>query len=267
MNQSEQYPQRYDDEISLVDLAKIFVRRRRIFYVIFLMVLVAGIAFVFLKKEVPSTTYSTMIRLAELPVFGNDGENSNQNRRTLNNTTERVATILATINSRWLPEAQSRYQAGGENWPAGIGAESVVGTELIRLTTTGINLTEGSVKQAHQTLADLIVNEQNVRLASRVTLLKNQIANLDQVIENLGPESVVAAKAIETRTGLQQKLATGEPAAVLSLARDSAVANSGPSIKLVLVLSIFLGLMLGIFAAFMAEFVSYVRKEMVKNDP
>ncbi len=257
MNQPEQYPQRYDDEISLVDLATTFVRRRNVFFIVFALVVIAGLSYVFLSEKVSSTNYSTTLRLAKLPALGEDGSEPR---------TERVPTLLATIDSRWQPQAQVLFQEQGNNWPASTKAESLEGTELIRLATSGANLNAGEVQAAHELLAALIINHQNEQLARRTTMLEEQVVSLNDVIANHSSESVVAAQAIETRARLQQKIATGEPAEVLSLARESAGGESGPSAKLVIALAIILGGMLGIFAAFMAEFVSHVRKAMAENN-
>lgn len=265
MNQKDQYPQRYDDEISLVDLATTFIRRRRVFYAVFALVVVVGLGFVFLKKEVPAVSYNTMIHLAELPTLGEENEVSNREYRVIKDTTERVATVLATIDSRWWPEAQNRFREQGKSLSVNIKAEAVEGTELIRLITTGIDLTTEDVEQSHKMLAELITDAQNQQLANRVGLLKSQASSLDEVIASHGADSVVAAQAIDTRALLQQKIAAGEPASVLSLARESSK-SGGPSIKLVLALSVVLGLMLGILAAFMAEFISHVRNAMHKPD-
>ncbi|MBB5322510.1 YveK family protein [Marinobacter oulmenensis] len=251
----------YDDEISLVDLATTFIRHRRVFYAVFVLVMVAALAFVLLRGHEETSQYTTTLQLSVLPVLG-DSEPTGDNQMRVDG---RVPTLLAKINSHWLPIAREQFNQEQDGWPGTIRAEAVEDTQLIRLISPGTNLSEESVREAHRLLAGLIINAQNERLAQRTNLLEQQIQAMNAILESRSPESLVAAQAIETRTELQQKAATGEPAEVLSLASKSDNTDSGPSMKLILALGIVLGLMLGIFAAFVAEFGSQVRQAMKKR--
>jgi len=256
-NQQFQQPH-YDDEISLVDLATTFIRRRRVFYGVFALVMVVAVAFALLRGQTATTSYTTTLQLSTLPVLDASERKSDDNSREDN----RVPTLIAKIESHWLPLAREQLAANGEKLVGGVSAEAIEDTELVTLTTSGASLPEDQVQEAHKSLAGLIVNAQNERLAQRVGLLEEQIETMNGILATHSPESLVAAQAIETRAELQQKVATGEPAAVLSLARKSTSTDSGPSFKLILALAIVLGLMLGIFATFMAEFGSQVRQAM-----
>lgn len=256
-NQQPQNPH-YDDEISLVDLATTFVRHRRVFYAVFVLVMVGALAFVLLRGHEVTTQYTTTLQLSVLPVLG-DSEPTGDNQVRVD---DRVPTLLAKINSHWLPIAREQFNQKQDGWPGTIRAEAVEDTQLIRLVSSGTQLSEESVREAHRLLAGLIINAQNERLAQRTNLLEQQIQAMNAILEARSPESLVAAQAIETRTELQQKAATGEPAEVLSLASKSDNTDGGPSMKLILALGIVLGLMLGIFAAFMAEFGSQVRRAL-----
>lgn len=261
MTDQNQQPQRpyYDDEISLVDLATTFIRRRRVFYGVFVLVMVIAVAFALLRSQAASVSYTTTLQLSTLPVL-------DESERKLESSGElqqgRVPTLIAKIESHWLPLARQKYAEHQGSWPGGVNVDVIEDTELLTLTTSASNLAETQVREAHQLVAGLVVAAQNERLAQRVGLLEQQIETMNEILDTHSPESLVAAQAIETRTELQQKVATGEPAAVLSLASASTITDSGPSTKLILALAIVLGLMLGIFAAFMAEFASQVRQAM-----
>lgn len=261
-NQQPQHPH-YDDEISLVDLATTFVRHRRVFYAVFVLVMVIAVAFALLKGQSTTTSYTTTLQLSILPVL-DESERKLENRGELQNN--RVPTLIAKIDTHWLPLARKQYAEQQGNWPGGINAEAVEDTELVALITSGSNLPEAQVRDAHQLLAGLIVTAQNERLSQRIGLLEQQIETMDDILDTHSPESQVAAQAIQTRTELQQKVATGEPAAMLSLASKSTSTDNGPSLKLILALAIVLGLMFGIFAAFMAEFANQVRQAMKEEE-
>lgn len=65
MVEASQGPSRpkYDDEISLVDLATTFLKRRRVFYVVFVVVSLAGVAYALFAPE--RYEYVTLVKLAE----------------------------------------------------------------------------------------------------------------------------------------------------------------------------------------------------------
>jgi hypothetical protein len=199
----------------------------------------------------------------ELPVL--DRTESSDDAREFEES-RRVATLLATINSHWLPLARQEYETNHGNWRGPVKAEAIEDTSLITLNTSGDNLSEANVRLEHQVLAGLIVNAQNEQHRQRASMLEKQIASMDRVLETNAPGSVVAGQALETRAELEQKIATGEPAEIFSLAVSSPDGSSGMSLKLILVLAILIVLVPGIFAAFMAEFGSQVRQAVKEKD-
>lgn len=75
---------RYDDEISLVDLAATFLKRRRVFYVVFIAITLAGIAYAIVTPE--KYEYVTLAKLAEK----SGGE-----------YIEEPSTVIAELDSLW----------------------------------------------------------------------------------------------------------------------------------------------------------------------
>jgi len=261
---SQQQPQSpyHDDEISLVDLATTLMRRRHVFYGVFALVIAGAIVFALARGQVPSTTYTTVIQLAKLPSLNDNATSADTSKNEIFRAESRMATLIATTNLRWLPEARERFEEQEEGWPGGLIVERVENTELLKLATTNSNRSKGNDPGAHKVLAGLIVDAQNNRLAQITALLESQITTMTSVLKAHGPDSMVAAQAIETRTRLQQMLATGESAEILSLATGSSDKASVLSMKLIFGLAIVVGLVLGIFATFMAEFGAQVRKAM-----
>ncbi len=85
---------RYDDEISLVDLAATFLKRRRVFYAVFLLVTLAGVVYAVLAPE--KHEYITLVKLAEK----SGGE-----------YIEDPSTVIAELESLWVPDLQAAYHA------------------------------------------------------------------------------------------------------------------------------------------------------------
>ncbi len=77
----------YDDEISLVDLAATFLKRRRVFDAVLFSVLLAGIVYAVLMPE--KYDYVSLVKLAE---------------KAPGNYVDNPAAIIATLESQWLPE-------------------------------------------------------------------------------------------------------------------------------------------------------------------
>ncbi|MFL1484446.1 Wzz/FepE/Etk N-terminal domain-containing protein [Marinobacter sp. LN3S78] len=259
MNQTDQYPQRYDDEISLVDLATTFIRRRRVFYAVFGGVVLLALLYVFfLATEVRE--YSTLVQLGE------------DNGKAL----EAPESVIASIESHWYPELLGEYRAKhDEKLPFEIKAVNPENTTLIKLSSEASPEQESEVKSHHQMLVDSITERQSDLLNRQKQELEQRVSSLREYLEELsGMEATGEAQAqliqqrasmlseIESMTTRIDKL---EPSETLVVAREG-LDNKGTSKALILSLAIALGGMVGIFAAFMAEFISQVRKVMADEN-
>lgn len=255
MNQPEQYPQRYDDEISLVDLATTFIRRRNVFFVVFGGVVVIALLYVFLLVgEVRE--YTTLIQL---------GEAKQKDRMEPIQAPE---TVLATISNRWYPELLATHaEVEGEKLPFEVKSSNPEDTALVKLTTEGSPERQDQIKRIHQQLVDQILQRQAELFSRQKSALEQRLASVNDYLEQLSGQEAAgeaAAQAIQNRVDLEAQLESLQPAESLVVARPS-VDETGTSKALILALAIVLGGMLGIFAAFMAEFASHVRKAMKEN--
>ena len=86
---SREEQDRYSDEISLVDLAAVFIRRRRVFYAVFLLCTLGGLAYALLTPE--KFNYVSLVQLAE---------------KNSGTSIQSPETVIATLEARWLPEQQ-----------------------------------------------------------------------------------------------------------------------------------------------------------------
>jgi uncharacterized protein involved in exopolysaccharide biosynthesis len=255
MNQTDQYPQRYDDEISLVDLATTFIRRRRVFYAVFGGVVILALVYALvLVGEVRE--YSTLVQL---------GEDNNK-------PVESPAAVIASIESHWYPALVGEYRASREqNLPFKISVANPENTHLVKLTSEASPELKEEVKKQHQKLVERInerqtelLNRQKQELEQRVTSLKDyleELSGMDATGEAQAQLIQQRANMLSEIESITTRIDKLKPAETLVIARES-LENKGTSKKLILALAIVLGVMLGIFSAFMAEFVSHVRKAM-----
>jgi len=258
MNDTNQQPQRpyYDDEISLVDLATTFIRRRRVFYVVFVSVLLLAAAYTLLFKG-EMKEYRTLIQLSE--------EWTEEGSEPI----ESATTVLATIETGWYPALQVAYvENAGEQLPFKISATNPKETSLIKLSSEAPPEMAGEVEKAQQQLVDRIMERQNSLVERSKRALQHRLESINNMLDRLSERQVAGeaiAQAIQQRGSIEAQLESLQPAKILVVARES-LDNKGTSKKLILALAIVLGLMLGIFAAFMAEFASQVRQAIKEKD-
>lgn len=237
-----------DDEISLVDLASTFMRRRRIFYVVFLITLAAGVLYAILMPE--KYDYVSLVKLAE---------------KGAGDFVEKPATVIATLENHWLPEIAAAYLAEqNQPLPFGLNISNPENTGLVRLVSEASPASSESIKQVHSQLIEHIKQAQAVAVSTLKKNLESQIESLTSTIDRLeGSRDVGAAiaEAVNKRLSLEMTLQHIQPAELLVLSRQT-TEPKGPARSLIVVLAGLLGLMGGIFLSFFAEFVSLVRANL-----
>ena len=235
----------YDDEISLVDLATTFLRRRRVFYVIFLVVSLVGVVYALFVPE--KYEYVTLMKLAE---------------KANGTYVEEPATIIAELDSLWVPDLQATYHAeNSRNLPFKLTASNPKDTGLVRIVSEASPPLAELIEKNHRKLIERLSSEQGQALSMLRKSLEKQVASLDSTIkmleegENTGD---AIASAVEKQLSLESDLESLSPFEALVVSRQSGE-NSGPSRSLIVVLATLLGLMAGVFTAFFAEFIGLVR--------
>lgn len=244
--------QRYDDEISLIDLAATFVKRRRIFYAVFLACILAGIAYAFVTED--TYQYTSLIQIAE---------------KGSGTYLEPPAATIATLESRWLPEQEVLYQSeNGEKLPFSTSFANPENTGLIRLISESPSKYAEGVKTVHQYLIEQVQQRHNALLEREKRSLESRMRSIDQSIDVLktGQDSGQAlAEAFDRKTKLESDLEALKAAETLVLARQGAE-KTGPARILIITLATILGLIGGVFSAFFAEFLALVRSQVAASN-
>ncbi|AOY87124.1 lipopolysaccharide biosynthesis protein [Marinobacter salinus] len=239
---------RYDDEIGLVDLATTFLRRRRVFYGVFLAVLLAGTAYaVFIPEKYD---YVSLVKLAQ------KGESS---------YAENPASIIAILENRWVSEYQSVYHAQhGRNLPFEVTFENPESTGLVRIMSEASPSNKSDVEQLHTQLIDQLKQTQASTVSRLRQNMEKQIDSLSStvdILEGREDSGAAIAAAIEKRLSLEAILESLQPMQVLAVSRQSPE-RQGPARSLIVMLAGLLGLMGGVFLAFFAEFAGAVKNQM-----
>lgn len=249
LNPNEQRPD-YSDEISLVELVATFIRRRRVFYIVFIFVSLAGLAYALLAED--EFEYVSLIEIAK------------KDSRTFFQSPE---TTMATLESRWLPEVQTIYHAKHDKkLPFQVSFSNPESTGLVRLTTNAPEAAGEDIEAVHSSLINSVKDHQSALVESERLGLERQIESLGDVIDSLkGSDSGDAiAEAVERRSELEGNLERLQGVEVLVINRQSAD-KTAPKRSLIIVLAILLGGMLGVFSAFMSEFVVSVKEHIAST--
>ncbi|OHY79851.1 Wzz/FepE/Etk N-terminal domain-containing protein [Marinobacter sp. AC-23] len=238
----------YSDEINLVDLVATFIRRRRVFYAVFIAVTLAGLAYALWMPD--EYEYTSLIQIAQ-----KDSEGFVQSPET----------TIATLESRWLPEVQTLYrEKHGKKLPFDVAFNNPESTGLIRFNSHAAKEEGKAVGAAHSALISSAKDHQDVLIKSERQSLKRQIESLESAIKTLQGEKDAGgaiASAIERRSKLEGKLEGLKGVEVLVTGHQSAE-KVAPKRSLIVVLSILLGSMMGVFVAFMSEFAATVREQL-----
>ncbi|WP_286220293.1 Wzz/FepE/Etk N-terminal domain-containing protein [Marinobacter apostichopi] len=249
MTQSENTSRaRYDDEISLVELASTFLRRRRVFYVVFVVTMLAGLVYAILAPA--KYEYVSLVKVAEK----GSGEYLDE-----------PSSVMAQLENHWVPELEAAYRAEHEKkLQFGVAFANPKDTGLIRLVTEATAAQAETVDRIHGELMGRLEKTQIVGVSNLRAKLNKRIESLDATVEMLqGAEDTGAsmALAIEQLASLENELASIESVELLVVSRQSAD-PIGPAKVLIVTLAGVLGLLAGIFLAFFAEFAALVRDQM-----
>ena len=252
MNQKEPYPNHYNDEISLVDLAKTFVKRRRAFYLVFSLCVLAGFTYAFFVDE--EYGYQSLVQLA------NDSEGD---------PLAEPKGVIAVLENRWVPEFESKIRLERERkLPFEFSFSNPEDTSLVKIVTESSTDNAELVKQAHEAMLENVMNRQAYLVSQRENTLKSQLASVEKIIDVLqgvSDSGPALAEAISSKSNLESELKGLSPAEILVAGRQGSD-SVGPSKILIVLLMTFFGVVAGVFMAFFSEFVSLVRDQLRESD-
>lgn len=248
MSNSQENEQNQHAEISLIDLAIIFIRRRYIFCAVFFAI--ASLGAVYALTASAQYEYVSLIELAE----SRGGE-----------SLESPSSIIATLNNRWLPDVVAHYSSENtDKLPFEVVMSNPENTGLIRILSRAGESRADLVRKIHSSLIKDVSERQAHLLDMEKKRLQRQIDSLDGILKELEGQQGAGeamAKTIEKRAELDGQLQGLRPMDVVVVSRQSND-RKGPGRAIIIMLSLVLGIMLGMFSVFMAEFVKRVELKM-----
>lgn len=242
------------DDINLVDLAAKIVRYQRIFYAVFILVFLIGVAYAFF---VPAKyEYASLIRVADTRIEG------------ASEPLEAPAETAATIRNESLPEREAGYYAKtGDALRFKVVIITPEDTALIKLTSVAEKADAPLVKSIHEKLLAQVVEHQGQLVNDTSDTLEREIGSLEEVMARLeGKEDTgeVLVQMLERQSALSRQLERLTSAEVIVTARES-VNKTSLGGGAIILLTVSVALFLGVFAALFTSFVGSVRAQLGKK--
>lgn len=259
--QSPTPEQRYehDDEISLVDLAVILIRRWKAMAVIFVVVVGIAVAAAFLLPK--SYQYTSLYSVAEY---------TNQNGQRVG--VESPASAVAKVQNLYLGQATRKLLEKHEleSLPFEVSASNPSNTLLLQLDSEAAEDNQSLVSELHQQIIDRLQQDQAQLVERRHDSLERQLTSAKQALESAQQsDSPSAAELIATYysrisdlEGQLNELREGEVTqhAVQSLE------STGAGKKLIVTVGIALGGILALMGALLIQFFGYVCHSLRDNN-
>mgnify|MGYP003673411770 CR=1 FL=1 len=247
--ESQRYIQ--DDEISLVDLAKVLIRRWKSMALVFFIVVLSALAYVLLKER--SYEYVSIYQVAE--------ESPGSALETPNSVLAKVNNLYVGLETRKL-----REEAELESLPFEVTVANPDDTLLIRLDSTASVDDHELVTQMHEALLARMTEDQRERLESHQTALEQQLQSTEAALEAVEQTSTewgseLTASYAERLAGIQLRLTQLRAGQSVQVSIQS-LEPAGTSRSLIMALALVLGGILGIIAAFLSQFVALVRDSL-----
>lgn len=254
---SMEQPQRgayQDDEISLVDLAKILVRRRWWLLGTAGVIFLLSLAFALLTRGDDVHQYTSVYQLVETE----PGEPITS-----------AQSVIQEVQSLYWPRYRREYREENNvsELPFELTIENPTDSTLITLRSNANEETTEQVIQLHQTMLDQVIENQQAKLDRRKAQLDESIertAEMLERVENSESDAAVelASSYADSMIELENERDNLTEGEVLETAAQGERQYGTLSGKLILVLGFVLAGMSGIIMAFFAEFAFRVRESL-----
>lgn len=244
----------HDDEISLVDLATILIRRWKSMAVIFGVVVGLAVVYAFLAPR--AYTYSSIYSVAE---------------QSPGSALESPAALVAKAKNLYLGPVTRELleETGLQALPFGVDIENPEQTMIVVLSSESEDTYQELVNRVHQGVLDRLMQSQQQLVESRIRSMERQLANARESLAAVRESTSLGAAEVTASlmgriAGLEANLADITQGEVGRVAVQS-LEPAGTSRSLILALGIVLGAILAIIGAFMMQFSSLVRSSLKEN--
>lgn len=243
-------PYYHDDEISLVDLAKILVKRWKIIVLTFIVIVGGALAYALMQER--TYQYVSLYHVAEQGTPTGSGPSA----------VESPNSVMAKIQNLYLGPItrELRESAGIERLPFEVNTTNPDDTLLVRLVSESSEANAELVADMHERLMNAIITDQQElveRNRERLEQFLQQAQRALEAAESGGSSGDMLATLMSRVTQLEAQLAGINEGEVIQIAVQS-LEPTGTSRSLIVALGLVLGGMLALMAAFISHFIGLV---------
>lgn len=250
-----------DDEISLIDLAKVLVLRWKLMAVIFSITVLGAFLYALMMER--TYEYVSLYQVAEQEPINTDTSNGIE-RGAL----EKPRTVLAKVDNIYLDEVTRELRSSKdlERLPFEVSVSNPGDTLLIRLSSETYEKNVALVHAMHTKLLEQIMSGQQHQLERRRTGIERQLESARRALE--AAHDSTDATAGDVMTSYINRVAELEDR--LTLLREGQIVKTavqslkpkGTGRAFILMMAVLLGAISAIICAFFMQFVVAVRESL-----
>jgi uncharacterized protein involved in exopolysaccharide biosynthesis len=250
------YQNASEDEISLVDLAKILVKRWKLMAAVFAIVVLGALAYVLLVDR--QYDYVSIYQVAEQAPRSDNAVGA----------LEAPGSVVAKVNNLYLGPVtrELRESAGLERLPFEVAVSNPSDTLLVRLSSEAREADSRLVAQMHEAVLARITEGQHSLLEQRRASLEQQLQSAQRTLEAAEQSgSERASELIFSYTdriaNIEDRLTQLNEGQVVQVAVQS-LEPTGTRRSLIMALAVVLGGMLSVISVFLFHFAVLVRQSL-----
>lgn len=250
-------PYGYDDEISLVGLAGMLVKRWKLMTAVFLAVVLGVLSYALL-----------MTRTYEYVTFYQVAEQAPSSDSSVVGTLETPQTVVVKINSLHigLVRRELLARAGLDDLPFNISASSLEDTHLVKLISRAAADDSALVEETHGMVMNRVQQEQKALLERRTLSLEHELASARSALESVknstsGNAGELIAVYSSRVASIQARISQLDEGRVTQMAVQS-LEPVGTSRRLIMAIAIVVGGMLAVMTVFLTVFIEQVRNSL-----
>lgn len=235
-------------EVSLIDLALVFIRFKRVFFLVFAAGLLLALTAALVLPE--RYQYTTLMQLAE---------------KSSDEPAESPGALIGWLRFSAIPQAEALYRAEqSRKMPFELTVDLPSGTLLLKLTSEAEVVEQADVEKKHQVLASQILKRQKASLDRYVERLEGQLATAGETIELLrtmedpGP---ALSEVLEREADIERRISDVRAAEIINVAQQSLEpVSKGP--LFIVVVGFLLAIILASITTLVWALFSHARRRM-----
>lgn len=183
------YPPYYEDEISLVDLWLVLVKRKNLILKIFIIFILLAIVLAYLKKD--KYEFTTTIEIGQVATVNNEGHESYS-------LVESIESVKAKLENSYLPSAQAKYYSDNpEVKKFKTSIEAPKNAQMLIIKSKGAEIASPHHKTLHFEAVTPLLVDLNRKVESNKQRLHSQLENAKQELMRL--QSPVVLRLLESK--------------------------------------------------------------------